>query len=117
MSALPDESCGCRPPLRLCSYHEGYRDALHAAETDVDNPFDGVCKCDRALVCVGCQKDHPDCTCDPVFADLDEGIGPDGADTADLDPLTRTLLGLPSGIHCHDETGRCLSGHCAGGDL
>lgn len=69
-----------------------------------DEPLTCTC-CDRPLVCAGCRQQYVDCRCDPIYADL-EDHGPDGEDTADLDPLTRTLLGLPSGIRCGTVTYR-----------
>ena len=75
------------------------------------------CRCERGLICSGCHRDPGECDCSDVLDDerdaLVAELGEDHYDDVD-DPLLRTLLGLPSGIHCHAGDGRCLSGHCHG---
>ena len=65
-------------------------------------PYDD-CRCGRTLVCGECLNPPGECDCSDVIEDLAEDLAAAaGADhVSDLDPLTRTLLGLPSGIHCH----------------
>jgi hypothetical protein len=87
-------------------------DVVDTAETVQDY---AVCRCERTLVCSSCRREPGECDCSNVFDDeADELLASLGEDHYDdvTDPLLRTLLGLPSGIHCHDGTGRCLSGHC-----
>lgn len=61
----------------------------------------GDCRCGRHLVCGLCYRPPGDCDCSDAWDDLEEECAQQaGEDVADLDPLTRTLLGLPSGIDC-----------------
>lgn len=68
------------------------------------------CRCQRHLVCSACLEPAGECDCsdldDELADELDQDVTED--DLAHLDPLTRTLLGHPSGIHCH--TNGCPDG-------
>jgi len=67
------------------------------ADTDPYEP----CRCLRMLVCSGCDQHPEQCDCSNLDDDLlDDAQFHIEDDVADLDPLTRVLLGLPSGIRC-----------------
>jgi hypothetical protein len=69
-----------------------------------DERAEPVCRCERVLECAGCRHEPSDCDCSNAADDerdaLVAELGEDHYDDVD-DPLLRTLLGLPSGIHCH----------------
>lgn len=105
-------------PPRIPDTHDEALNLIEALEATLDDMRERAdgwpdCRCGRPLLCRECRNEAGECDCSRVDDDMADEFDPDDPGTDD--PLARTLLGLPSGIHCHDGEGRCLSGHCSQG--
>lgn len=64
-----------------------------------------LCRCERDLTCAACEHTPDDCDCSSITDEIAASDELTDEDLEQLDPLTRTLLGYPSGIRC-GVTGR-----------
>lgn len=64
-----------------------------------------LCRCERDLTCAACEHTPDECDCSSITDEIAAGDELTDEDLEHLDPLTRTLMGYPSGIRC-GVTGR-----------